>query len=321
MIIKLLPVKRTGAIGAVAKYIAQDKGHIEDYRNQSVFHNLFHTDLDALTKDFRDNYNDFARKRENGNVAMHVILSVSPLDKDKVTLDKMDDIVRAYVERAYPRALAFGAHHRSQDHWHSHLLVSANELTSSKSTRLSKERLREVQCEMIEYLKEKHPDLTIGIDLKNWGRKLHSERAYYKAKRNPELKLTKDELAERVQGLFRMSESSKDFYRQLEAAGFSTYNYKNRVQGIRFGEDSRKLRFARLGVEHENLLALDKQHERLQDLEAVRSSSRESERDRDQERGLSRDRLPEQGREAGNNSRDNEPDDRDNASDDDEDDR
>jgi hypothetical protein len=316
MIIKLIPVKRTGALGGIAKYIAQDKSRIEDYRHQSIFHNLLRTELPGMTQEFRENYNDFARQRQNGNVAMHVILSVSPLDRDKMTVEKMDDLVRTYIERAYPNALAFGAHHRSQEHWHSHLLVSANELASSKSTRLSKQQLREVQAHMLEHIREKHPELTVGVEMKNWGRRLHSEKEYYKVKRNPDLKLTKDELGERVQGIFRVSESSKDFYRQLETAGFSTYLYKDRVQGIRFGEDSRKLRFARLGVEHENIAALDKQYERLQDLEAVRSSSR-SERDLDTERGLSRDRFHDSGREAGNNSRGNEPDDRDNASDDD----
>lgn len=306
MIIKLLPVKRTGALSSVANYIARDRGRIEDYRNHGIFHNLRHTDLRGLTNDFRENYNDYALKRENGNVAMHVILSVSQLDRDKMDIEKMDDIVHTYIERAYPNALAFGTHHKSQDHWHSHLLVSANELGSRKGTRLSKQQLREVQEHMLEHIREKHPELTIGVDMNSWGRKLNNERSYYMEKRNPEMQLDKDALAETVQSIFRSSESSHDFYRQLEAAGFSTYNYKERVQGVHFGEDNRKMRFARLGIEHEQIAALDKQHERLTELEAVRANSKDHERDRDSERGLSRDldRGSEYGRDNSRDSQD-----------------
>lgn len=283
MIIKILPIKTLGGIGKLAEYIATDKGNIKDYRNQGIFHNVLSTSLKKIIWEFRNNYQTFARKRSNGNKVIHTILSMSPLDRDKMTVEKMDDIVQTYLEKAYPHALAFGSHHRHEKHFHSHIMVSPNELMSKNSTRLSKQDLRTIHLEMLDYIQENHPELSTDIDKDNWGRKLHSEKAYYKEKRNPDLKLTRGELSEKVQELFRQSESSTQFYDLLKEQGYATYNFKDRVQGVFWndGNAEKKMRFARLGIEKEKLLELDKQADRLKELEEIRFDQ-EHEVDREQ---------------------------------------
>lgn len=272
MIIKILPIKTLGGIARLAEYIAIDKGNIKDYRNQGVFHNVLSTSLKKIVWEFRNNYQIFARKRSNGNKAIHIILSMSPLDYDKMTVEKMDDIVQTYLEKAYPHALAFGSHHQHEKHFHSHIMVSPNELMSKTSTRLSKQDLRAIHLEMLGYIRENHPELSTDIDKENWGRKLHSEKAYYKEKRNPNLKLTRAELSEKVQELFRQSESSQQFFNLLKEQGYTTYNLKDKVQGVFWndGTSEKKMRFARLGIEKEKFLELDKQADRLKELEEIR---------------------------------------------------
>ncbi|MCF8459615.1 MAG: hypothetical protein K9G46_02740 [Flavobacteriales bacterium] len=281
MIIKILPVKTYNAVANVVAYIATDKGHIEDHHTQGIFHNLNRTDLDGITLEFQTNYADFAKKRRNGNKAVHVILSVNPLDREKMSVEIMDDLVNTYIQKTYPNALAFGTHHKSEQHWHSHLIVSANELMSKESTRLSKENLRSVHMEMLRYMREHHPSLTIGIDEQAWGKKEFSEKAYYKQKRNPELKLTREELSERIQGIFRISENSEQFYLNLREQGFATYNHRGRVQGILWSEQGKKMRFSRLGLKPEQVTELDLQHTRLSELDNMRMSSEHSSRNRD----------------------------------------
>lgn len=278
MIIKAIGVKTNTSVKNVLNYIASDKGRIENYLNQGVFHNLNNTDLEAISHEFIVNYDDYARKRSDGNRALHIMLSVSPLDRNKMSIEIMDDIVHQYLTTAYPSALAFGTHHKSQSHWHSHLLVSANELMSQKGTRLSKQRLKEVHMTMIEFLKEKYPELTIGIDTRNWGKKLHNEREYYQKKRNPGIKLTKDELSQKVQDIFRTSSNSQEFYHNLQSEGFETYNYNDRVQGVYWGGENKKMRFSRLGVEFKKIEELDVQSERLEEIEKVRSEDKDYER-------------------------------------------
>lgn len=273
MIIKLLPVKTHGGINRVVDYIATDKNRIGDYRTQSVFHNVSKTDLWSIKRELHDNYERYARKRSNGVKSMHCILSVSPLDRDKMTIEKMDDIVRTYLGKAYPNALAFGSHHLNEQHIHSHIVISSNELASSRSTRQSKSDLQRYHSEMLEHIRENHKELQTNIDEKNWGRKLHSENAYYAEKRNPDLKLTKDLLSEKIQSIFRQSESSAHFYEQLGKMGFQTYEYKDRVQGIHYGEDNKKMRFSRLGLEHEKIEELDIQFDRVNELEQIREEN------------------------------------------------
>lgn len=272
MIIKILPIKTYNAIANVVTYIATDKGRIEDHHRQGIFHNLIYTDLESITRQLQTNYADFARKRKDGNKARHVILSVNPLDRDKMTVEIMDDLVHTYIQKAFPNALAFGTHHQSEQHWHSHLIVSANELMSKEATRLSKEQLRMVHLEMLQHMREHHPSLTIGIDEKAWGKKEFSERAYYKQKRNPELKLTREELSERVQDTFRLSENSDQFYENLRKAGFSTYNHKDKVQGVLWDSEGKKMRFARLGISLSMHDDLNIQHKRLNQLVELRSN-------------------------------------------------
>ncbi len=278
MIIKAVGVKTNTSVKNVLTYIATDKGRIENYLNEGVFHNLNSTDLEDISHEFITNYDNYARKRSNGNKALHIMLSVNPLDRDRMNIDIMDDIVNHYLKTAYPSALAFGTHHKSHSHWHSHLLVSANELMSERGTRLSKQQLKEVHMQMIDFLKEKHPELTIGIDTQNWGRKLHSEREYYQKRRNPGIRLIKNELSQKVQDIFKVSSSSEEFYHNLTSEGFETYNFKDKVQGVYWATGNKKMRFSRLGLDFERIKELDVQDERLQELKKVRSKDKAYER-------------------------------------------
>ena len=266
MIIKLIPIKTKARLATIINYIATDKGRIEDYKNQGVFHNVQSIQLEDLRKEFEYNYDEYAGKRRNGNIAMHIIQSVSPLDKDTMSLEMMDDITSTFLNKAYPNALAFGTHHKEQSHLHTHTIVSANEFMSKTSTRLSKEKLFETHKFMLDHIHEKYPELKTTIDISTWGKKLNNEKEYYMKKRNPNLKLTKEELQDKVQDIFRTCESSKQFFALLEFDGFKTYNYKDRVQGIYSGDDNKKMRFSRLGIEQEHIEAIDKQYERMLEL-------------------------------------------------------
>ena len=280
MIIKVLLLKTTRSIDRVAHYIASDKGRIGNYRTHSYFQNTLSTDLDKVIAELSDNYTVYAKKRTRGTVARHIILSTSPLDRQHMTSEKMDDIVRKYIEMAFPEAIVFGTQHREQKHHHTHLLVSGNDLASSKTTRQSKANLKEVHLGLQRYIHEKYPELSHGIDSKNWGRKLHSEKAYHTRKRK-EVPLDKDTLAAHIQEVFRNSESSKDFQKQLERNGYKLYERNGHIQGIHWGGENKKMRFARLGIEPSHIQQLDKQNSRLRELEQIRANTETRSQERD----------------------------------------
>ena len=269
MIIKVLPIRSYNAIQNVVNYIATDKGRIHDHHAQGIFHNLYSTGLREISVQLQTNFADHARNR-NRTKARHVILSVNPIDRNKVNMDIMDDLINEYINKAFPKAIAFGTHHVNEKHFHTHLIVSGNELMSRTSTRQTKTELREVHMHMLRYMSERYPQLSIGIDKDNYGRKLHSEKAYYKEKRNPDLQLTRDELSERVKEIFRLSESSEDFRQRLESSDLRTYEHKGRLQGVLWEDEGKKMRFSRLGIEKHLMEELDKQNERLNELEQLR---------------------------------------------------
>ncbi|MBL0281704.1 MAG: hypothetical protein IPQ11_15395 [Bacteroidetes bacterium] len=284
MIIKVLPVKSKLQVKRLIAYIAKDGGQIKDHKLSSIFHNLRSTELESIEQEFNSNFEEYRNPRIK-NLGVHVILSISPLDKDVINIEMMDELSQAYLSKAFPRALSFGSHHLSQDHKHSHLLVSSNELMSIKSTALRKSQLFEIQKYMLDQVREKHPELKTSINLDRWGRKLNSEKEYYQSKRNPGTPLSRQELSEKLKELFRLSESSKDFYEKISNAGYNTYNFKERVQGIYWGEENKKMRFSRLQIEHETIEALDLQNERLKELHHVKNRNVErllmNERDED----------------------------------------
>jgi hypothetical protein len=276
VIIKLIPIKTKTRLSAVINYIATDKGRIEDHRKQGIFHNIKHKDLENIQNEFEHNYHEYASKRSNGNIAMHGIVSIHPTERDKIDLEKMDDITQTLLNKAYPQALSFGTHHLSENHRHSHFIVSANDFMSKTSTRLSKQRLFEVHKHMLEYVKEKYPQLKTHIDISQWGKKLNNEKDYYMKKRNPEVKLTKEELKERINEILSFSHSSKEFFALLEFEGFKTYSRNEKVQGILFGENEQKIRLSRLSIEHEQLDEIDKWNERLEELGKINPNAKES---------------------------------------------
>lgn len=269
MIIKIISGK--GDVSGVVRYIATDKGRITDHRNTGVYHNLHSTDLKGIIQEYRNNYKVYGKKRANGNTYLHIILSINPLDRDKINAAKMEDITRTYLARAFPNALAFSVQHVSNRHYHAHAVVSANELMSGKSTRLSKKELKKIHLDMVEYVKNKYSEITSTIDIQNWGKRLHLENEYYLKQRNPDLITIKSQLTETIQHLFRSSESSQEFFKKLTEAGYKTYIHQGKVFGIYWGEKNYKMRFARLGLELKLIEALDTQHKRLQELRNIRS--------------------------------------------------
>lgn len=278
MIIKMLPVKR--GISFVIRYIADGA---KDYRQQAIFHNLNSFQTEAIAKELHEHFELYGKKRKNQNLGLHVILSHSPLYKNKLDIEKMDDIASHFLKEVYPNAPAFAAHHlpdQESNHWHSHIFVSSRDL-AGRSTRISKHQLKDVHHKMLDYNQQKH-GLAPQIDIKNYGRHLHSEREYYKRKRNPNLKLTKDDLTQKVQSIFITSESSKDFYQKVKKE-FKVYQYKGQDFGILHGEQNRKFRFSRLGIKPEQIKELDNDNSKLKELEQLHKEAADRSADHDRE--------------------------------------
>lgn len=268
MIIKIVGIKTLHGLSNVAKYIASDKDRIDDYREGAVFHNLSSTELPRIVSEFQSNYSAFAKRRIGANIGLHVILSHSPIHSDKLNRDIMDDVVRTYLNRAYPRAMAFAEHHTTERHHHSHILVSSNELMTSKSTRLSKADLRSIYVDMLRYIEDQYPELSHTFDLENWGKKKHSEKVYFEQRREREKEIVRDTVSDRVRDLFRQSENSRDFFDRLQIEGLATQTERGANNEISIPDQSR---LDDIGISADTIDELDTQFERMHELEEIRN--------------------------------------------------
>lgn len=266
MIIKCIPIKSKTRLENLIGYITSDKGKIVDYTQHSIFHNMKNRSLEGIFEELEANHEQYSPKRSGHNIAMSGFISFHPKDRDVIDNEIMDDVTMKFLQTAYPDTLGFATTHTS-DNRHAHFIVSGNNFMSKTSTRLSNQRLLEVHKIMQEYTKQKIPGLTVSLDLSRWGKRLHSEKSYHMKKRNPDLQLTKEKLQEKVQDIFRYSKSSEQFYSLLQFEGFTTYQFRDLVQGIVFGDDGKKIRFSRLGIEQKQLAELDRQYTRLNELD------------------------------------------------------
>lgn len=276
MIIKPIRIGSNSAkvIEGVLNYVGTDRNRIKTDEH-ALYFNIHPNSREELAKEFKRNYDDFATP-QNRTPIRHIIFSPNPASRPHMTHEIMDDLMREYLRQNFPNSMAYGQQH-VEGKWHGHIVLSGNDLCSQKSTRMSKKELHQAYFNLLKYMEEKYPQLEIGIDLENYGKRLHSEKEYYKRKRNPNLNLTRDELSKTVSGLFKLSENSKDFKKRLTDMGLKTYDYQGKLMGVFFGDDNRKMRFSRLGISKELFKELDKQDDRLKELEQLRDDNDERE--------------------------------------------
>ena len=132
-------------------------------------------DKEAIIKEFVDN-DQCRKKRKNGNAYYHEILSFSHLDYKAISSNLwiLEDLTQEYIlKRTNGLALAYphiddGI--KKQPSIHVHILLSANEVGSSKSIRISKAQLKRIKREIEEYQIENYPEIKHSTIRRNLGK-------------------------------------------------------------------------------------------------------------------------------------------------------
>lgn len=116
-----------------------------------------------IIKAFKDN-DQYRRKRANGIAMYHEVISFS--DKDRATIIRnpyiMEEIAWQYITRR-TNGLALAYPHYDTRSPHIHILMSANELQSKKSVRISKKRFQEIKQEMERLMIDRFPQLSHSV--------------------------------------------------------------------------------------------------------------------------------------------------------------
>ena len=158
----LKSMSRKGGILNVLEYIADPNKKGE----QSLLWNLRATDtsLKEIEKEFLDNSRYTARrKRKNGIMIYHEVLSLSRFDLSEAKPEILLDLAEHYLEARAKNALAYALPHYDSGNAHIHIIISANERKSSKKLRISKYQFQRIKKELEDYQRRKYPQLSNSI--------------------------------------------------------------------------------------------------------------------------------------------------------------
>ncbi len=201
------------------------------------------------------------RRRRNGNVLYHEILSFSSADQGRVSVDVMEAVTRFYLELRAPYALACAQAHFNTDCPHVHLVISANDLGSANRLRLSKARFQDIKLELNAFVRSRFPELAQSSELIPVSPRLNESRREIERRRRGEPRSSqKLEVRDQVSSILVMATSGEDLFRRLMEKGLKLYK-----RGASIGiEDTstptnRRYRLRTLGLE-------ERFHQALQDM-------------------------------------------------------
>ncbi len=247
MIIKSV-TRKQASFGQLMDYLERGRPD-ERFR---FHHNLYSHRREAVQEEFEHNAQHL-KQRQGGVFLYHEILSIKKAQKLSELRQKelLFEIAKNYLLSRAPRSLAYGVlHDDKSEHLHYHLMISANEVGSSERIRLSRSQFAEIKKQLEAWVLECYPELeqTRVMGKAASGEKL--SRAGGELKRRTGQMPERDDLKDRLKGIFRLAEDRGDFFTRLERAQVKVYV---RGQSIGFEDlkTGRKHRLKTLGLEGE----------------------------------------------------------------------
>ena len=230
MIIKSMS-RKDDSFGELYDYIRKGMDGMTDQPN-AYWHNTYSSfkDRERVVNDFFDNAN-LLKKRKNGNTLYHEILSVkvNPNIKREKHYEALYGITHDYIRMRADKCLVIGGIHDEHDHHiHMHLMISANELSSSKRVRLTKKDFSTVKKLTEEKALLNWPELEqeilIGKEKPTPDKDPPSGKAKTdKAKKTKPLN-QKQKFKKRIQDIFNKSATKADFFNHLSEAKIEVYS-------------------------------------------------------------------------------------------------
>lgn len=161
MIVKSVPHKHRN-FKRLINYIYDDQGRHDPRLDFDLCHNLRSYSKTEIITEFQENAK-LKKRRANGTELYHDILSFGPKDQQYLTLDKIYDLSRKYVELRGDKGLCLAKPHLHQDHLHVHFCFSGNQYQSSKALRLTMMEFYQVRKELEEYQIQCFPELSNSL--------------------------------------------------------------------------------------------------------------------------------------------------------------
>ncbi len=259
MIVKIKSHKNP-TFSKLLNYMIHDKDRLFDNSGHSfiITHNLKDSTVKEWDNQYKINEQFRKHKRINSVMMTHEILSWHKDDAKEITLDKLEDIAREYIQKRNPNGMYVAVPHFDKEHYHVHICASGIEYRTGKTMRLAKQEMQELKQTIQQYQIDKYPKLTKSIVNHGTPKKdfaLPSEKEYQHRQRTGRA-TDKELVIGMLKTAYKNAVSKNDFYNKLKECGLSTYIRGGRISGIIYCE--RKFRLNRLGFTDERLEELNR---------------------------------------------------------------
>ena len=304
MVVKVI-ARGTASFGQLLKYMQSNEKHIGDRSGRSfvIQHNVKGNTIRDWTEDFLENEEYRLYPRAKNTKLTHEILSWSAEDKDQITLEKMEEMTREYINLRGIQGMYVAMPH-FDDHRHVHICASALEYRTGMSMRMSKKEFQTLKKDIQTYQIERYPELTHSlVDHDRKERGLDTDREYqYKLRTAGSTH--KEQLVFLLDQCFGEALSKEDFYEHVRSHGHEVYERGGKTTGVWY--EGRKYRFNRLGFTQDRLTELDQQREKLNELTELRQAkSRSVDPGREPDANTEASENPARASEDGDNAEDN----------------
>lgn len=247
-----------------------DKHQLYDPRGNSLLitHNIKGNSIEEFDRQLKLNESRRKQKRKGQVYSYHEILSWRNEDTKNITVDKLEDIAREYIQRKNPKAIWIFTAHWEKKNVHLHALSSGAEYRTGKSSRISKEEFGQLKKDIQIYQLQQYPE--ISHSAVKHGKKdiTKSTEKEFQFKLRTKQKSDREQVAEVLQSCYKQSKSKDDFAKRLTENGLETY-MRGKTLGIIYNK--RKYRLNKLGFSAELLRELDKAINRSRELGNVRN--------------------------------------------------
>jgi Relaxase/Mobilisation nuclease domain len=263
----------------------KDRLFDKDGRSFIVTHNLKGNTIKSWEKQFLENETHRLVHRKDSVKFTHEILSWSREDADKISLQKLEDMTRRYLELRNPNGMYLAVPHTDKAHYHCHIIASGVAYRTGKSLHPSRPVLQKLKKEIQEYQIEKYPELeksVVSHGKRDVSRLTEKE---YQYKLRTGRVTDREQVIGMLKSSYRKAESKETFIELLKESGLKTYDRSGKTTGIIFND--RKFRFSRLGFTEERLMELEQFGIRKSEIRKVREKEQNLPKKRTLARGKS----------------------------------
>lgn len=274
MIVKVKSFKRP-SFKKLLEYMLHDNARLFDEKDKSfvLTHNLKGDDIEKWVNQFKENETHRLRKRKDSVILTHEILSWHRDDAKNISLDKMQEMAREYIQKRNPKGVYVAVPHFDKEHYHIHICASGVEYRAGKAMRMSKSDFGKLKKDIQNYQIGHFPELSKSVVAH--GKKENgkaSDREY-----NYKLRTGRDTQKEQVIGMlktcYKKANSKDTFYQLINECGLKTYDRGGKTTGIIFGRN--KFRFNRIGFTEERIEMLNIMHNKQKELRELRGNSKD----------------------------------------------